>query len=122
MLLIIAALDDAALHNLYALTRHLGMAALIEVHNAGELERALALHPRLININNRDPHTFEANLDTTATLRPQIPARVTVVAEGGIHSAEDVARLAAIEVDAMLVGEALVTAEDTAEKMRELIR
>ena len=122
VLLIIAALDDAALHNLYALTRHLGMAALIEVHNAGELERALALHPRLININNRDPHTFEANLDTTAALRPQIPARVTVVAEGGIHSAEDVARLAAIEVDAMLVGEALVTAEDTAEKMRELIR
>lgn len=120
LLLIIAALDDATLHTLYALTRHLGMASLIEVHNANELKRALALRPRLIGINNRDLRTFDVSLDTTAALRPQIHGRITVVAESGIHSVEDVARLAAMEVHAMLVGEALVTAEDTAGKVREL--
>ena len=121
LLLIIAALDDAALHNLYALTRHLGMAALIEVHNAIELERALGLRPRMIGINNRDLRTFDVSLVTTATLRPKIPSRITVVAESGIHSAEDVGRLTAMEADAMLVGEALVTAEDVAGKVRELV-
>lgn len=121
LLLIIAALDDATLHNLYALTRHLGMAALVEVHNAADLERALALHPRLIGINNRDLRTFDVSLDTTAALRPKIPGRITVVAESGIHAAEDVARLAAMEVDAMLVGEALVTASDIAGKVQKLV-
>lgn len=121
LLLILAVLDDATLHNLYALTRHLGMAALLEVHNANDLERALALHPRLIGINNRDLHTFNVSLDITATLRRQIPGRITVVAESGIHSAGDVARLAAMDIDAMLVGEALVTAHDVAGKLRELI-
>lgn len=120
LLLVVAALDDAALHNLYALTRYLEMAALIEVHDLVELRRALALHPRMIGINNRDLQTFDVSIGTTATLRPHIPGRVTVVAESGIHTAADVARLSAIGVDAMLVGEALITAADTAAKVREL--
>ncbi|HQE91934.1 MAG TPA: indole-3-glycerol phosphate synthase TrpC [Anaerolineae bacterium] len=118
-LLIVAALDDATLHDLYVLIRQLGMAALIEVHNAAELERALSLHPRLVGVNNRDLRTFHVTLDTTAALRPHIPAEVVVVAESGIHTPADVARLAASGVDAMLVGEALVTAEDVAEKVRQ---
>ncbi len=122
VLLIVAALDDAALHNLYALTRHLGMAALVEVHNANELMRATALRPRIIGINNRNLQTFDVSLDTTAALRPRIPSRVTVIAESGIHTAADVDRLAGLDVDAMLVGEALVTAADVGAKVRELVR
>jgi indole-3-glycerol phosphate synthase len=120
VLLIVAALDDATLRDLFALIRHLDMAALIEVHNAAELERALSLHPRLIGVNNRDLRTFHVTLDTTAALRPRIPADVVLVAESGIHTPEDVARLRAIGVNAMLVGEALVTARDVGEKVRQL--
>jgi len=121
LLLIVAALDDATLHNLYALTRHLDMTALVEVHNLADLRRALALHSRLIGVNNRDLSTFAVSLSTTTMLRPRIPSRVTVVAESGIHTPEDVARLAALDVDAMLVGEALVTAEDVGGKVRALV-
>lgn len=120
VLLIVAALDDVMLHDLYVLIRQLGMAALAEVHNAAELERALLLHPRLIGVNNRDLRTFHVTLDTTAALRSRIPADVVLVAESGIHTPEDVARLAAIGVDAMLVGEALVTAKNIGEKIRGL--
>jgi len=118
-LLIVAALDDAALRDLYALIRRLGMAALIEVHNAADLTRALSLRPRLIGVNNRDLRTFHVTLDTTAALRPHIPDDVVLVAESGIHTPEDIARLAAIGVDAMLVGEALVTAPNVGEKVRQ---
>lgn len=120
VLLIVAALDDATLHDLYTRIRQLGMAALIEVHNAAELERALSLRPRLIGVNNRDLRTFHVTLDTTAALRPRIPDEVVLVAESGIHTPEDVARLAAIGVDAMLVGEALVTAGDIGGKVKSL--
>ena len=119
VLLIVAALDDATLRDLYTLIRQLDMAALIEVHNAAELERALLLHLRVIGVNNRDLRTFHVTLDTTATLRPRIPTDVVLVAESGIHTPENVARLASLNVDAMLVGEALVTAENVAEKVRQ---
>ena len=119
-LLIVAALDDATLQDLYALIQQLSMAALIEVHNAAELERALAIQPRLIGVNNRDLRTFHVTLDTTAALRPRVPDDIVLVAESGIHTPEDVARLAAIGVDAMLVGEALVTAEDVGKRVRDL--
>ncbi len=121
VLLIVAALDDGMLQDLYTLIRQLNMAALVEVHNAVELERALALHPRLIGVNNRDLRTFHVTLDTTAALRPRIPADVVLVAESGIHTPADVARLAALHVDAMLIGEALVTAENVGEKVKNLI-
>jgi indole-3-glycerol phosphate synthase len=120
VLLIVAALDDAELGSLYRLTCELGMAALVETHNADELERALALRPRIVGINNRDLRTFEVDLGTTERLRPMLPEGVAVVAESGIRSAGDVARLAACGVDAMLVGESLVRAHDVGARVREL--
>lgn len=120
VLLIVAALDDAQIRDFAALARELGMAALVEVHNADELTRALRSEPRLVGINNRDLHTFEVDLTTTLTLRERVPADVVLVAESGIHAPEDVARLRDANVDAMLVGEALVTAADVGAQVRRL--
>ena len=120
VLLIVAALTDAELTSLYRLVHRLAMEALVEVHNIAELERALMLGPRLVGINNRDLHSFEVRLDTTLELRPLIPSETLVVAESGIHTTADVARLAAGAVDAMLVGESLVRAQDVGAKVREL--
>jgi indole-3-glycerol phosphate synthase len=97
------------------------MSALVEVHNETELTRALALQARVIGINNRDLRTFQVSLETTARLRPLIPAEVTLIAESGIHTPDDVARLEALDVDAMLVGESLVRAQDVGAKVRELV-
>jgi indole-3-glycerol phosphate synthase len=120
LLLIAAVLSDGDLTELLALTHSLGMAALIEVHDAGELERVLPLKPRLVGVNNRDLRTFRVDLNTCLALRPLLPADVCCVAESGIHTRADVTRLAAAGVDAMLVGEALVVAPDVAAKVREL--
>jgi len=122
VLLIVAALDDGDLAMLHRLIQQLGMAALVEVHNKAELERALEIGPRLVGINNRNLRTFEVNLETTARLRPHVPAGVVLVAESGVHTRADVARLAAIGADAMLVGEALVRAADVGRKVRQLTR
>jgi indole-3-glycerol phosphate synthase len=121
VLLIVAALSDGELGALYQLTCELGMAALVEVHNEAELERALGIGPRIIGVNNRDLHTFDVDLETTAHLRPRLPADVVLVTESGIHTWADVARLAEIGTDAMLVGEALVRAKDVEGKIRELV-
>ncbi len=120
ILLIVAALDDAQIADLHALINGLGMAALVEVHNAQELDRALALNPALLGINNRDLHTFNVSLDTTAQLAPSVPDGVTLVAESGIFTGADVRRMGQIGARAVLVGEALVTAPDTAARVREL--
>ncbi|MCC6189917.1 MAG: indole-3-glycerol-phosphate synthase [Anaerolineales bacterium] len=122
VLLIAAALpDDGKLADLHALALGLGLTPLVEVHTVPELERVLRLEGlRLVGINNRNLQTFEVNLDTTRQLRPRVPAGVPVVAESGIFTAADVARLAAVGVEAVLVGEALVTAPDIAAKAREL--
>jgi indole-3-glycerol phosphate synthase len=86
-----------------------------------ELERALRLPGlRLVGINNRDLSTFDVRLETTLSLRGRIPVGVRVVSESGIFTAADVARLAAVGVDAVLVGEALITAPDIGAKVREL--
>lgn len=125
LLLIVAALGDGDLRSLYELTRELGMAALVEVHNRTELDRALSLDPRIIGINNRDLRTFDVNLEVTETLRPLVPAHpqgALVVAESGVHTGADVRRLADIGVDAMLVGTALMRSKDVAGKVRELVR
>ena len=121
ILLIAAYLDLQQLADLHALVCALGMDALVEVHNGDELEQALTVSPTLVGINNRDLHDFKVDLDTCLRLRASIPSSVTVVAESGIHSAADVSRLAAAGMDAMLVGEALVTAADTALKIRSLL-
>jgi len=122
VLLITAALpDDALFSDLHACALGLGLAALVEVHNEDETERALRLASiSLLGINNRNLSTFEVSLANTERLRPLIPAGITVVAESGIFTAPDVARLARAGVDAILVGEALVTAPDIAARVREL--
>jgi indole-3-glycerol phosphate synthase len=121
VLLIAAALSDDDLKPLHQLVQQLGMAALVEVHNGAELERALAVvDPAVVGVNNRDLRTFEVDLETTARLRPRVPPGVILVSESGVHTSGDVARLAAIGADAMLVGEALVQATDVGHKVRQL--
>ncbi|MDW8328141.1 MAG: indole-3-glycerol phosphate synthase TrpC [Anaerolineales bacterium] len=121
ILLIVAALDDATLCDLHALALDLGLTALVEVHTAEEVERALRIpNLRLIGINNRDLATFNVSLDTTVRLRPLIPPGITVVSESGLFTAVDVRRMAECGVDAVLIGEALVTAGDIGAKVREL--
>ena len=120
VLLIVAMLDDAALRDLHAAVRGWGMAALVEVHNAPEAERAVAAGATLIGINNRDLHTFTVDLATTERLAAQLPAGTTVVGESGIATAADVARLEAAGVDAILVGESLVKAPDRRAAIRAL--
>jgi indole-3-glycerol phosphate synthase len=121
VLLIAAYLQPAQLAELHALAREIGMAALVEVHSAPELEMALqSCDPPLLGINNRDLRDFTVRLETSLALRPLVPAGKLVVAESGIHTRADVDRLAAAGVGAILVGEALVAAADTAEQVRSL--
>jgi indole-3-glycerol phosphate synthase len=122
VLLIAAALtDDQRFADLHALALDLGMTPLVEVHDEAETERALKLKDvRLLGINNRNLATFEVSLETTERIRPMIPDGITVVAESGIFAASDVERLAQANMDAILVGEALVTSEDIGAKVREL--
>jgi len=122
ILLIAAALtDDVLLADLHACALKLGLTALVEVHDEAEMERALNLKDvKLIGINNRNLATFEVTLETTEKLRPMIPAGIAVVAESGIFTGSDVERLTRADVDAILVGEALVTSEDIPARVREL--
>ena len=122
ILLIAAALtDDKLFADLHACALSLGLTALVEVHNEKETERTLNLkYVKLIGINNRNLATFDVSLETTEKLRPMIPPEIAVVAESGIFNASDVEQLAKVNVDAILVGEALVTAEDIPAKVREL--
>jgi indole-3-glycerol phosphate synthase len=122
ILLIAAALtDDALFADLHALALELGLNPLVEVHDEAETERALKLKDvRLLGINNRNLATFEVSLETTERIRPMIPVNISVVAESGIFTAKDVERLSKANVDAILVGEALVTSEDIPTKVREL--
>lgn len=120
VLLIVAALDDARLREFARLAGELGMDALIEVHDADELERANAVNAQLIGINNRDLRSFETRLETTLDLLSQIPAGAMVVTESGIHTAADVARMRAAGVHAFLVGEAFMRADNPGAKLAEL--
>jgi indole-3-glycerol phosphate synthase len=121
VLLITAVLSDQLLDQLLGLTRELGMVGIVEVHNEDETGRVLRHEPRVIGINNRDLRDFSVDLNTFGRLRSLLPDTVVAVAESGVHSAEDVQRLASMGADAVLVGEALVTAEDPAAKVRELV-
>lgn len=120
VLLIVAALADGQLADLYALACSLGLTALVEAHDQAEAERALRIGARVIGVNNRDLHTFNVDLGTAARVAQLIPPEVTLVAESGIHTAADVAAMAEAGTRAVLVGEALVQAVDTAAKVREL--
>ncbi len=120
ILLIVAGLEDGQLADLHALVTGLGMAALVEVHDEAELDRALRLDPALIGINNRDLKTFDVRLETTVRLAPRVPETVTLVAESGIRSAGDVRQMGAAGAHAVLVGETLVQARQPGHMVRQL--
>ena len=110
VLLIVAALDDAALRELHAEAGELGLDALIEVHDRDEVARALAVDPALIGINNRDLRDFSVDVERTYELLADIPDSVSVVSESGIAAASQLRELAAAGVSAVLVGESLMRA------------
>lgn len=112
VLLIVRILDDALLAELLGLAAETGMDALVEVHDAGELTRALSAGARLVGVNNRDLGSFRTDLELSARLAPSVPGGVTLVAESGIRTAADVDRLGAAGVDAVLVGESLMRQDD----------
>jgi indole-3-glycerol phosphate synthase len=120
LLLVAAVLSDEMLTELLALTHELGMTALVEVHDEEEVERALLLRPRVVGINNRNLRDFSVDLATFGRLRSLLPGDTIAVAESGVHTANDVRRLAKMGADAVLVGESLVTARDRPAKVREL--
>jgi indole-3-glycerol phosphate synthase len=112
ILLIAACLDDAQMAQFEAIARSLDMAVLVEVHDAAELARALKLKTPLIGINNRNLRTFEVSLDTTLGLFPAVPADRILVTESGILTRSDVQKMRAAHVNAFLVGEAFMRAEE----------
>jgi len=121
LLLIAAILSQKQLEELVSLSRNLGLECLVEVHNEGEVEKAVLSEAEIIGINNRDLNTFTVDIDTTHRLRPLIPQKRIVVSESGIKSRKDIEKLGKWGVDAILVGEALVTAGDVLAKMKELL-
>jgi indole-3-glycerol phosphate synthase len=121
LLLIVAALADAELATLLATTREMGLEALVEAHDAGEVARAIAAGAEVIGINNRDLRTFTVDRELAARLRPTVPPDRVIVAESGIRDAADVARLRTAGVDAILVGETLMRAPDPAAGLRTLL-
>lgn len=120
ILLIAACLDDAQMRDFEAIARSLDMAVLVEVHDALELERALQLKTPLIGVNNRNLKTFEVSLETTLTLMKGIPADRLLVCESGIHTRDDVLRMGAAGVNAFLVGEAFMRADEPGEALAAL--
>ncbi|MDO8286983.1 MAG: indole-3-glycerol phosphate synthase TrpC [Rhodoferax sp.] len=120
ILLIAACLDDAQMKDLEAIARSLDMAVLVEVHDGAELERALKLKMPLIGINNRNLKTFEVTLDTTLSLKAQVPTDRLLVTESGILTRDDVLRMGAAGVNAFLVGEAFMRAPDPGEALAAL--
>jgi indole-3-glycerol phosphate synthase len=121
VLLIAALLDAATLRRLRELAADLGMAALVEVHDAAEMAAAAESGARIVGVNNRDLRTFTVDLDLTARLAPLRPRGTLLVAESGIRTPADVRRLAAYGADCLLVGESLVTAPDPGAQLRALL-
>jgi indole-3-glycerol phosphate synthase len=121
ILIIMAAVDDVTARSLTGAAHDLGMDALAEVHDAAELDRALALDTRLIGINNRDLKTFVTDLGVTEALAPRVPKDRIVIAESGIFTHADVTRLAGAGVGAFLVGESLMRQADVAGATRTLL-
>jgi indole-3-glycerol phosphate synthase len=120
ILLIVAALDDKQLSELLQLAGSLNMDVLVEVHDAGEMQRALVTPAALIGVNNRNLRTFETSLETTLGLLSGFPRDRLLVTESGIHTGDDVKRMREHGVHAFLVGEAFMKAEDPGDKLSEL--
>src|SRR6185437_4411912 len=121
ILIIMAAVDDATVNSLENSAVELGMDVLVEIHNESELDRALKIRSRLIGINNRDLHTFKTNLAVTERLRPKIPRDRVVVAESGLNTPADLARLGAVGVSTFLIGESLMRQADVAAATRAIL-
>ncbi len=121
ILLIVAILDEAQLRDYRELAASFGLAALVEAHDAAEVDLAVKSGAEIIGINNRDLRTFHVSLDTSVELAPRIPAGVTKVSESGIFHAADVRQLMAAGFDAFLVGEHLVKSGDATRALRELV-
>jgi indole-3-glycerol phosphate synthase len=120
ILLIAAVLDDAELADFEAAALALGLAVLVEVHDERELDRVLRLRTPLVGINNRNLRTFDVSLETTLAMLPRIPPGRVVVTESGVRASEDVRRLRDAGVDAFLVGEAFMRADDPGEALARL--
>lgn len=120
VLLICAILDDAQLREYLAICEDLGLSALVEAHDDAEVDRALAAGARILGVNNRNLKTFTVDTENSRRLRTRIPQDVLFVSESGVKTAEDVAGLAAIGADAVLIGETLMRAPDKTAKLREL--
>ncbi|QPD02963.1 MAG: Indole-3-glycerol phosphate synthase [Candidatus Nitrospira kreftii] len=123
VLLIVAALERRQLMDFYALATELGMDCLFETHHERELDTVLEWIPtaRMIGINNRDLKTFTTDLNVTFRLAKRIPADKLIISESGIHTRDDVMKLIEAGIHAMLIGESLIRAEQTADKVRELL-
>ncbi len=120
MLLIAAGLDDATIQACSNEAREYGLDVLLEVHDASEMERAIALGASLIGINNRNLHSFETDLAVSEMLLPSVPPGVIAVSESGMRSAQDIVRLHAAGARGFLIGEALMRAEDPAALLASL--
>ena len=121
ILLIVTALDDIQLRDFAQLAqKEVGLYSLIEVHNQQELDRALKVEPEIIGINNRDLQTFRVDLETTEQLINEIPKDCIIVSESGIKTRDDVLRMQAVGVDALLIGETFMRSQDILLKIKEL--
>ena len=120
VLLIVGALSDRELAGLSAKARSYGLAALVEVHDAGELERAVDAGAAIVGVNSRNLRTLTVDLDVLETVASRIPREVTAVAESGIRSFDDITRLSALGYHAFLVGERLIAQPDPGAALRAL--
>jgi indole-3-glycerol phosphate synthase len=121
ILLIVRALSDADLRDLLGLSRSLGMDALVETHSTAEVERAVQAGAAVIGVNNRDLDTLQTDVTLASRLRPEVPPECVFVAESGVSSPDQIARLADVGADAALIGEALLRADDPGEPLRRLV-
>lgn len=121
-LLIVAALDDRLLRELYARIADHGLDALVEVHTEEEAERAAALGARLVGVNNRDLSTLRVDVETFVRLRPHLPPEALAVSESGLRTSADLDRLEAAGYRAFLIGERFMTAPDPGAALREFFR
>lgn len=121
VLLIVAILSDQQLKDYFKLAHELGLAALVEAHDEQELQRAVNVGAQLIGVNNRDLRTFDVSLNNSIKLRKLVPNNIAFVAESGIHTRDDVKVMEANHMNGILIGEALMTAPDKAEKITQLL-